>query len=41
MLPFVARDICSYATSHGTKLNPPKCKELRIDFLHYKPLDLV
>ena len=33
MLPFVARDICSYASSHGMKLNPSKCKELRIDFL--------
>ena len=40
MLPFVARDICSYASSHGMKLNPSKCKELRIDFLQYKPSDL-
>ena len=40
MLPFVARDICLYASSHGMKLNPSKCKELRIDFLQYKPSDL-
>ena len=40
MLPFVARDICSYASSHGMKLNPSKCKELRVDFLQYKPSDL-
>ena len=33
MLPFVASDICSYASSHGMKLNPSKCKELRVDFL--------
>ena len=40
MLPFVARDICSHASSHGMKLNPSKCKELLIDFLQYKPSDL-
>ena len=40
MLPFLARDICSYASSHGMKLNPSKCKELRIDFLQYKLSDL-
>ena len=40
MLPSLARDICSYASSHGMKLNPSKCKELRIDFLQYKPSDL-
>ena len=40
MLPFIARDIFSYASSHGMKLNPSKCKELRIDFLQYKPSDL-
>ena len=40
MLPFIARDICSRASSHGMKLNPSKCKELRIDFLQYKPSDL-
>ena len=40
MLSFVARDICLYASSHGMKLNPSKCKELRIDFLQYKPSDL-
>ena len=32
--------ICSYASSHGVKLNPSKCKELRIDFLQYTPSDL-
>ena len=26
MLPFIARDIFSYASSHGVKLNPSKCK---------------
>ena len=36
MLPFVARDICLYASSHGIKLNSSKCKELRID-LQLKP----
>ena len=40
MLPFIARDICSRASSHGMKLNPSKCKELRIDFLQHKPSDL-
>ena len=40
MVPVVARNICSYASSHGMKLNPSKCKELRIDFLQYKPSDL-
>ena len=40
-LLFVTRDICSYASSHGMKLNPPKCKGVRIDFLQYKPLDPV
>lgn len=40
MLPFVARDICLYASSHGMKLNPFKFKELQIDFLQYKPSDL-
>ena len=38
--PIVAMDICSYASSHGTKLNPSKCKELCIDFLQYKSSDL-
>ena len=36
-LPFIARDICTYATEHGMRLNPVKCKEMFIDFLHYKP----
>ena len=36
-LPFVARDICKYASEHGTCLNPVKCKQIFIDFLHYKP----
>ena len=36
-LPFIARDICTYATEHGIRLNPVKCKEMFIDFLHYKP----
>ena len=40
LLPSVAMDICSYDSSHGMKLNPSKCKELRIDFLQYKPSDL-
>lgn len=40
MLPFIARDIYSHASSHGMKLIPSKCKELRIDFLQYKPSDL-
>ena len=40
MLPVVARDICSHASSHGMKLYPSKCKELRTDFLRYKPTDL-
>ena len=26
MLPFIARDIFSYASRHGVKLNPSKCK---------------
>ena len=36
-LPFIARDICTYATEHGMRLNPVKCKEMFIDFLHYRP----
>ena len=35
--PFIARDICTYASEHGMRLNPVKCKEMFIDFLHYKP----
>ena len=31
-LPFIARDICTYATKHGMRLNPVKCKEMFIDF---------
>ena len=34
-LPFIARDICTYASEHGMRLNPVKCKEMFIDFLHY------
>ena len=33
-LPFIARDICTYATEHGMRLNP---EEMFIDFAHYKP----
>ena len=36
-LLFIARDICTYASEHGMRLNPVKCKEMFIDFLHYKP----
>ena len=36
-LPFISRDICTYASEHGMRLNPVKCKEMFIDFLHYKP----
>ena len=35
-LPFIARDICTYASEHGMHLNPVKCNEMFIDFLHYK-----
>ena len=35
-LPFIARDICTYASEHGMCLNPVKCKEMLINFLHYK-----
>ena len=35
-LPFIARDICTYATEHGMRLNHVKCKEMFIGFLHYK-----
>ena len=35
--PFIARDICTYASEHGMRLNPLKCKEMFIDFLRYKP----
>ena len=27
----------TYASEHGMRLNPVKCKEMFIDFLHYKP----
>ena len=36
-LPFIPRDICTYASEHGMRLNPVECKEMFIDFLHYKP----
>ena len=36
-LPFIARYICTYATEHGMRLNPVKCKEMFTDSLHYKP----
>ena len=36
-LPFIAKDICTYASENGMRLNPVKCKEMFIDFLHYKP----
>ena len=36
-LPFTAREICTYASEHGMRLNSVKCKEMLIDFLHYKP----
>ena len=36
-LPFIARDICTYASEHDMRLNPVKCKEMFIDFLHHKP----
>ena len=37
VLPYIAGDICHYASEHGMRLNPTKCKEMFIDFLHYKP----
>ena len=37
VLPFIARDISSYASQHGMRLNPVKCKEMFIDFLQYIP----
>ena len=37
VLPFIARDIASYVSEHGMRLNPVKCKEMFIDFLQYKP----
>lgn len=36
VLPFIARDIYTYANEHGMRLNPVKCREMFSDFLHYK-----
>lgn len=37
VLPYIAGDICLFASEHGMRLNPTKCKEMLIDFLIYKP----
>ena len=35
--PYVASDICQLATERGKHLNPKKCRELIINFLHFQP----
>jgi len=35
-LPCIVQDLCSYAVNRGMRLNPKKCYELVINFLHYQ-----
>ena len=37
MLPIVASEISTFAAEHGIRLNGPKCKDMLIEFLRYKP----
>ena len=36
-LPYVASDICHFASERGMRLNPNKCRELIINFLQIQP----
>ena len=37
MLPIIANEIGTFAVEHGMRLNGPKCKDMLIEFLRYKP----
>ena len=37
MLPIIANEIGTFSAEHGMRLNGPKCKDMLIDFLRYKP----
>ena len=37
MLPITANEIGTFSVEHGMRLNGPKCKNMLIDFLRYKP----
>ena len=36
LMPFIVNDIVHYANACGMRLNPTKCKEMLLDFLHYR-----
>ena len=36
LLPFIVNDIVHYANACGMRHNPTKCKEMLLDFLHYR-----
>ena len=37
MLPIIANEIGTFSEEHGMRLNDPKCKDILIEFLRYKP----
>ena len=37
MLPIIANEIGTFTAEHGIRLNGPKCKDMLIEFLRYKP----
>ena len=39
-LPIIANEIYSYASQHGMRLNPTKCRELVVNFLQNQPSSL-
>ena len=36
-LPYVASDVCHFASERGMRLNTKKCRELIINFLQFQP----
>ena len=36
LMPFIVNDTVHYANACGMRLNPTKCKEMLLDFLHYR-----
>ena len=41
MLPIIANEIGTFSAEHGMRLNGPKCKDMLIDFLRYKPFPTI
>ena len=37
MLPIIANEIGTFTAEHGIRSNGPKCKDMLIEFLRYKP----